>query len=173
MFRKVLAPLTLAAAVALTAGAAHADSYRYVREGVNLNARSGPGAGYAARRVLAPGTRITLVQQIGNWAQVRTPEGLLLWVFGAYLMDQASQGKAPVAHPVATQPQPKPQPQPQPKASQPQQQQQQQQQQQRQQTQPVQPPAQPQPRQQQSKQQGQTPAQQPGQQPGQPRKPAN
>ncbi|WP_165937589.1 SH3 domain-containing protein [Antarcticimicrobium sediminis] len=81
--------------MALGTGAASADSFRYVQQGVNLNARSGPGSHYAAKRVLAPGTRLSVIQQRGDWAQVQTTEGLLLWVFGSYLRDQAPQTAAP------------------------------------------------------------------------------
>jgi len=144
MFRTLIAPLTLAAALALGAGAASADSFRYVKEGVNLNARSGPGSNYATRQVLKPGSKITVVKQQGSWAQIKTTEGLLLWVFNSYLMDQA-----PKAQPVAAQQQAKPQQQKQQQAQQnsqqpkPQQQGQQQGQSQGQQPQDGQPPHKP------------------------------
>ncbi len=89
MFHRLIAPLALATALALGTGAASADSFRYVQQGVNLNARSGPGSHYATKKVLAPGTRLSVIRQQGNWAQVRTTEGLLLWVFGSHLRDQA------------------------------------------------------------------------------------
>ncbi|MDK3018461.1 SH3 domain-containing protein [Pseudodonghicola flavimaris] len=93
MVRTLLTPVTLAVAIALSTGTASADSLRYVREGVSLNARSGPGSSYAAKRVLAPGTKITVIGTQGDWARIRTADGLLLWVFSSYLMDQAPQSK--------------------------------------------------------------------------------
>lgn len=95
MFHRLIAPLALATALALGAGTASAESFRYVQQGVNLNARSGPGSHFAAKKVLAPGTRLSVIQQRGDWAQVKTTEGLLLWVFGSYLRDQATQTAAP------------------------------------------------------------------------------
>ncbi|MDX2485420.1 MAG: SH3 domain-containing protein [Pseudodonghicola sp.] len=81
--------------MALGTGAASADSFRYVQQGVNLNARTGPGSHYATKKVLTPGTRLSVIRQQGDWAQVQTTEGLLLWVFGSYLRDQAPQTAAP------------------------------------------------------------------------------
>ncbi|MDK3018460.1 SH3 domain-containing protein [Pseudodonghicola flavimaris] len=91
MFRKLLAPLLLSTSLALGAVAAHADSYLYVRDGVTLNARGGPGTRYVAYQMLRPGTRVTMINRLGDWAQVRTPEGALLWVFASYLMTTPSR----------------------------------------------------------------------------------
>ncbi|MDF1715728.1 MAG: SH3 domain-containing protein [Antarcticimicrobium sp.] len=127
MLRPLLAPMTLALGLAFglsfgPSGAAQADTLRFVKPGVTLNARSGPGTQYGAKTKLAPGSKVTVLKHQGDWSQVRTPEGLLLWVFGSYLIDQATQPtapapqggpkKAPQAAPQHA-PQPKAQPQPQ------------------------------------------------------------
>ena len=127
MLRPLLAPMTLALGLAIglsfgPSGAAQADTLRFVKPGVTLNARSGPGTQYGAKTKLAPGSKVTVLKHQGDWSQVRTPEGLLLWVFGSYLIDQATQTTAPApqggpkkAPQTAPQhaPQPKAQPQPQ------------------------------------------------------------
>ncbi|GAA6198889.1 SH3 domain-containing protein [Aquicoccus sp. SU-CL01552] len=127
MLRPLLAPMTLALGLAIglsfgPSGSAQAETLRFVKPGVTLNARSGPGTQYGAKTKLAPGSKVTVLKNQGDWSQVRTPEGLLLWVFGSYLIDQATQPTAPTpqggpkkAPQTAPQhaPQPKAQPQPQ------------------------------------------------------------
>ena len=104
MLRPLLAPMTLALGLTLglsfgPSGAAQAETLRFVKPGVTLNARSGPGTQYGAKTRLAPGSKVTVLKHQGDWSQVRTPEGLLLWVFGSYLIDQATQTTAPAAQP--------------------------------------------------------------------------
>lgn len=89
MVRKILTPLLVAASLTLGAGAVRADSYLYVQDGIFLNARSGPGTRYTAYQRLRPGTRLSIITRMGNWAQIRTPEGAILWVFATYLIDRA------------------------------------------------------------------------------------
>jgi len=95
MIRLLLAALVLAAALTLNGKPARADVFLYVRDGIHLNARLGPGTGYRPYRVLRPGTRLRYLARRGNWARVETPEGLILWVFLSYLVNQAPQHSAP------------------------------------------------------------------------------
>ena len=88
MIRTLLAALALAIGLSLSATDARADAWLYVRDGIYLNARIGPGTRYRRHHVLSPGTRVQMVGRVGNWAQVRTPDGLLLWVFFSYLIDR-------------------------------------------------------------------------------------
>ncbi|GHG94719.1 SH3 domain-containing protein [Pseudodonghicola xiamenensis] len=88
MLRKFLTPLLVAASLSFSAGALRADSYLYVQDGVFLNARSGPGTRYTAYQRLRPGTRLSIITKQGNWAQIRTPEGAILWVSANYLINR-------------------------------------------------------------------------------------
>lgn len=88
MIRTFLAALALAVGLTLSATDARADAYLYVRDGIYLNARIGPGTRYRRHQVLSPGTRVRIIARVGDWAQVRTPDGLLLWVFFSYLIDR-------------------------------------------------------------------------------------
>ncbi len=90
MLRPILAILMLVAALALSSGDARADGYLYVRDGIYLNARIGPGTRYRSYQVLAPRTRLQIITRIGDWAQVRTPDGVMLWVYYSYLIDTPS-----------------------------------------------------------------------------------
>jgi len=88
MRKALFAVVVLAAGLLFMTGTARADAYLYVRDGIHLNARIGPGTRYRVHDVLAPGTRVEIVTRIGNWAHVRTPEGLMLWVYFTYLGTQ-------------------------------------------------------------------------------------
>jgi len=88
MRKALFAVVVLVAGLMVTTGAARADAYLYVGEGIHLNARIGPGTRYRIHDVLAPGTRVEIVMRVGNWANVRTPEGLMLWVYFTYLSPQ-------------------------------------------------------------------------------------
>ncbi|MCY3873278.1 MAG: SH3 domain-containing protein, partial [Rhodobacteraceae bacterium] len=63
----VLAAATIPAAVA-------AEAWR-VMDGLNLNARSGPGTGYGIVETLPSGTVVEELDRDGNWSRVRTPAG--------------------------------------------------------------------------------------------------
>lgn len=89
MIRTLLAALALALGLTLAATGANADAWLYVRDGIYLNARIGPGTRYRTHHVLSPGTRLQIIARVGDWAQVRTPDGLMLWVFFTYLIDRA------------------------------------------------------------------------------------
>lgn len=107
MLRPILAVLMLTVALALSAGDARADGYLYVRDGIYLNARIGPGTRYRSHHVLAPRTRLQIITRIGDWAQVRTPDGLMLWVFFSYLVDTPSSLTRPLPPPVFLRPPPR------------------------------------------------------------------
>lgn len=88
MIRPLLAACALTLGLMLSVTDARADAWLYVRDGIYLNARIGPGTRYRTHHVLSPGTRLQIIARVGDWAQVRTPEGLMLWVFFSYLMDR-------------------------------------------------------------------------------------
>lgn len=105
----------MAAALGLTLAIAPVASFAqqpqeqfYVNPGVTLNGRQGPGTNFGKIQSLKSGTSLSLVKKEGDWAQVKTPEGTLLWVALSYLTQGAPQvQKAP-------QPQQPPQKAPQP-----------------------------------------------------------
>ncbi|MBU2890758.1 SH3 domain-containing protein [Celeribacter halophilus] len=72
----------------------------YVKPGVTLNARSGPGTKFGKIAAFQPGTKLSVVKRQGDWAQVKTDAGKLLWVFANYLTDSAPQAQksAPAQH---------------------------------------------------------------------------
>lgn len=86
-----------------------AQGQYYVKPGVTLNGRSGPGTGYGKVSALKAGTQLQVVKKQGDWAQVKTGNGTLLWVFLSYLTQTAPQAQK--AAPQQTQPAPQ-QPQP-------------------------------------------------------------
>ncbi|TDK45012.1 SH3 domain-containing protein [Antarcticimicrobium luteum] len=106
MLRSVLVALILAAGLALSANDARADAYLFVRDGIYLNARIGPGTRFRTHHVLRPGTRLQIITRVGDWAQVRTPDGLMLWVFFTYLVDRPLFRPAPPAPPIFILPRP-------------------------------------------------------------------
>ncbi|PTQ71859.1 SH3 domain-containing protein [Celeribacter persicus] len=83
----------------------------YVKPGVTLNARSGPGTGYGKVTALKPGTQLQIVKKQGDWAQVKTGNGTLLWVFLNYLTQNTPQAQKAAPQPGKPAPQPQ-QPQP-------------------------------------------------------------
>ncbi|TNE65258.1 SH3 domain-containing protein [Celeribacter ethanolicus] len=90
-----------------------AQGQYYVKPGVTLNGRSGPGTGYGKVSALKAGTQLQIVKKQGDWAQVKTDGGTLLWVFLNYLTQTAPQAQkaAPQAHkPAQQQPQQPPRP---------------------------------------------------------------
>ncbi|MCY4137883.1 MAG: SH3 domain-containing protein [Rhodobacteraceae bacterium] len=75
----VLAAATIHAAVA-------AEAWR-VMDGLNLNARSGPGTGYGIVETLPSGTVVEELDRDGNWSRVRTPAGNVVFVHNGYLVE--------------------------------------------------------------------------------------
>lgn len=67
----------------------------FVKPGVTLNGRKGPGTGYGKMAAIPAGTSLTLVKRQGDWAQVKSSEGVLLWVFMNYLTQSAPQKAQP------------------------------------------------------------------------------
>ena len=66
-------------AVVSIATSAAAETWR-VRDGVNLNARSGPGTGYTIVETLRSGTMVEELERTGAWSRVRTPAGSFVFV---------------------------------------------------------------------------------------------
>ena len=77
--------LFVMAAIA-TAGAA--ETWR-VRDGTNLNARSGPGTGYAVVKTLPPGTVVEELERTGTWSRVRTNKDQIVFVSNRFLVMNA------------------------------------------------------------------------------------
>ena len=75
-----LAWLALAAALA----PAMADAWR-VRDGSDLNARVGPGVGYAVVETLRSGAVVEELDRDENWSRIRTPAGNVAFVHNGYL----------------------------------------------------------------------------------------
>lgn len=50
-----------------------------------LNVRSGPGAGHEKLGTLIGGTRVTVLQDVGDWSQIKASTGLIGWVADSYL----------------------------------------------------------------------------------------
>ncbi|MHB1419553.1 MAG: N-acetylmuramoyl-L-alanine amidase [Bacillota bacterium] len=59
----------------------------------SLNARSGPGTGYAKVGVLARGTKLAVISKNQNWYKVTLPSGKKAWVSGQYIkISQSAPG---------------------------------------------------------------------------------
>ncbi len=105
LFAAALCGLLVSAPVAGFAQNKHATQQQAqggadVKSGVTLNARSGPGAKFGKVAAFKPGTKLSVVKRQGDWAQVKTDTGKLLWVFANYLTDSAPQAHklAPAQH---------------------------------------------------------------------------
>ncbi|PZX13986.1 SH3 domain-containing protein [Celeribacter halophilus] len=105
LFATALSGLLVSAPVAGFAQNKHAIQQQaqvafYVKPGVTLNARSGPGTKFGKIAAFKPGTKLSVVKRQGKWAQVRTDAGKLLWVFASYLTDTAPkvQKVSPAQH---------------------------------------------------------------------------
>jgi uncharacterized protein YgiM (DUF1202 family) len=94
---KTFAALALSALMVTAPVASFAQSQAqgqyYVKPGVTLNGRSGPGTGYGKVSALKAGTQLQIVKKQGEWAQVKTDGGTLLWVFLSYLTQTAPQAQ--------------------------------------------------------------------------------
>jgi uncharacterized protein YraI len=64
-----------------------------------LNVREGPGTAFAILQVLGQGDRVTLLarNEWNTWAQVRTPNGLVGWVYAPLLQTSIPIANLPVA----------------------------------------------------------------------------
>lgn len=96
--------IALIATLGLSSTAALGGESRYVKQGTYLNGRAGPGTGYAKEHVLPPGTLVEILSSQNGWLQVKTPEGLILWVFGQYVSDKAPVKQRATPAPQAKQP---------------------------------------------------------------------
>ena len=82
--RTVLTALLLVAVAFLPVAPAMADTWR-VRDGNNLNARAGPGTGYAIIETLRSGAVVEELGRDENWSWIRTPTGNVVFVHNGYL----------------------------------------------------------------------------------------
>jgi uncharacterized protein YraI len=84
----------LVAGLAIAAsGAAQAATY-WVKDGVHLNARSGPSASYYRVYTFTPCTKLEVVGYQGGWSQV-SYNNQLYWVSSKYLQDYRCGYQAP------------------------------------------------------------------------------
>lgn len=65
-----------------------------VKEGANVNLRSGPGTSYKKAGRLKSGSRLEELERNGNWSKVRTEDGDIVWVHNGYIV--GIQGKKTV-----------------------------------------------------------------------------
>ena len=98
--RTVLTALLLVAVAFLPVAPAMADTWR-VRDGNNLNARAGPGTGYAIIETLRSGAVVEELDRDENWSRIRTPAGNVAFVHNGYLektgVDRNPEPKAETA----------------------------------------------------------------------------
>ncbi|TFL16822.1 SH3 domain-containing protein [Jannaschia formosa] len=57
-----------------------------------LNLRSGPGTQHAIVEKMRPGDRVTVLEEMGKWARIRTPRGAQGWASLDYLDRAAPSG---------------------------------------------------------------------------------
>ena len=71
----------------------HAETVRYVTEGVEITMRNGKGLEFAIRRMLSSGTRLTVLEtdRAAGYAKVRTDGGTTGWVLTQYLTRPQTQ----------------------------------------------------------------------------------
>ena len=80
----VVGACILALALAAALAPAMADAWR-VRDGSDLNARAGPGTGYAVVETLRSGAVVEELDRDENWSRIRTPAGNVAFVHNGYL----------------------------------------------------------------------------------------
>ena len=97
---------TALAALMAFSSVATAQETLFVRDGVTLNGRSGPGTGYKRLHQLPGGSSVILLERSGTWGRVRLDTGTVLWVFLDYLTETRPQH---TPKPKPQQPAPKPQ----------------------------------------------------------------
>ena len=79
--------MTVFALLLTLVGAAMADT-RYVDDQLIVTLRSGEGNSYQILRSLPSGTQLDLLQTDGQYAQVKTQDGVVGWMSAQYLTDQ-------------------------------------------------------------------------------------
>lgn len=79
--------MTVFALLLTLVGAAMADT-RYVDDQLIVTLRSGEGNNFQILRALPSGTPLDLLQTDGQYAQVKTQDGLVGWMLAQYLTDQ-------------------------------------------------------------------------------------
>lgn len=77
----------LAAALILSATTA-LGATRYVTDELRISVRTGQGNQFRIIEVIGSGTRVESLQTVGEWAEIRTPDGNTGWVRAQYLDEQ-------------------------------------------------------------------------------------
>ena len=77
--------LLIVATIAPIADSSAAETWR-VQDGISLNARAGPGTGYAIVKTLRSGTAVEELERIGRWSRVRMSDGRVVFVNNRYLV---------------------------------------------------------------------------------------
>ena len=80
------------AALSIATSAA-AGTWR-VTDGINLNARSGPGTGYAIVETLRSGAVVDELERTGTWSKVRLPRGATVFVSNRHLVPVAATARS-------------------------------------------------------------------------------
>ena len=75
-----------------------ANGHWRVRDGYNLNARAGPGAGHAVVETLPAGTLVAEIDREGNWSRIRTPGGSIAFAHNGFLVPAEPTETAPAKH---------------------------------------------------------------------------
>lgn len=74
------------AIVAVVFTVSAADQTWRVKDGREIDARTGPGAAYSIVETLPPGTIVEELERVGEWSRVRSPEGIVTFVENSQLV---------------------------------------------------------------------------------------
>lgn len=80
----------VAGVLALVAGAAHAQSVRWVTDSLKLEARRGPTTEHRITHILESGTRVTVLEEDAEsgYSRLRLEDGDEVWMLNRYLTDE-------------------------------------------------------------------------------------
>ncbi len=77
----------------------NANAAYFVREGIKLNARQGPGTDFAIEVTLQPKTRVEELERHGDWSWVRLDDGQQVWINNSFIrQDEPTEDRR---HPIA------------------------------------------------------------------------
>ena len=76
--------------LALAAGAAQAQTVRYVTDTLRLEARQGPGTNYRISHMLSSGARVTVLEEDAEsgYSRVALEDGSEVWILNRFLMEE-------------------------------------------------------------------------------------
>ena len=82
--------LGCAAGLVLAAGAAHAQSVRWITDSLKLEARRGPSTEHKITHVLESGTRVTVLEENAEsgYSRLRLEDGEEVWMLTRFLSDE-------------------------------------------------------------------------------------